>query len=228
VASQQFYNLPARASRVYTPTVTIGTTQYTPIEIQTREEWDVLNQSTDVKSDTPEYYFIFGGQFGFYPTASSATANAISVPYLQTHKDLSIADYTTGTITSIANGATTLTGASTSWTDKMVGRFIQITDSNSDNTGDGVWYEIATFTSATVFELKAPYQGQTLTATAAAAYTLGQVSIIPEDFQMLPVFKSAETYFTSVQPDPERAGLYKLLYIEGLRDMQNELGAKSV
>lgn len=227
VASQQFYNLPARASRVYTPLVTIGTTQYTPDEIRTREEWDRLNQTTSVLSDTPEYFFIFGGQYGFYPTPSGATANAISLPYLQTHKDLTIADYTTGTITSIDNGATTVTGSSTVWTDKFATRYIRITDSDSENTGDGVWYEISSITSTTVLEIKAPYQGPTLSA-ATAAYTIGQVSIIPEDFQILPVYRACEHYFTSVQPDTERAAMYKTLYLEGLNRMQLELGAKTV
>jgi hypothetical protein len=227
VASQQFYNLPAQSSRIYTPTVTIGTTKYTPTEITTREEWDYLNQSTSTTSDTPEFFFVFGGQYGFYPTPSSATASAITVPYLATHRDLSVADYTTGTITSIANGATTVTGSGTTWTVKMAGRYIRFTDSDTANTGDGKWYEISSVTSATVLELKAPYQGTSI-AAGTAAYTIGQVSIIPEDFQNLSMFRACELYFTGTQPDEKRSQMFKTLYAEGINRMQRELGAKTV
>lgn len=224
VASQQFYNLPADCGKVLNATVLIGTTRYTPQRIKSREDWDRLNQSTSVTSDTPEYYYIFGKTLGFYPIPSSATSSAISINYEREVKDLSVADYTTGTIVSIANGATTVTGTGTTWTAQMAGRFIRITDSNTANTGDGFWYEISSVTSTTVLELVSPYNGTSI-AAGSAAYTLGQTSIIPEDYQMVPLNWVLQYYFQYIQPEPNRATLAKNDYIDGIRSMNMGLGS---
>jgi len=110
----------------------------------------------------------------FYPALSSA-GNTITVEYHKYPVDMTADDYTTGTITSITNGATTVTGSGTTWTDAMAGRFIRI-------TSDGAWYEISSRTSDTVIELVKPYEGTTL-AAATEAYIIGEVSDIPEGFQ---------------------------------------------
>lgn len=222
VASQQFYYVGY--GRVRNVTVTIGTTRYTPVEVRTREEWDYLNQST-TESNTPEYYFVGDGRVGFYPTPSSATTNAITVNLLQGHKDLSIADYTTGTITTTSG--TTITGSGTTWTSQMAGRWIQITDSNTANTGDGEWYEISSVTSTTVLELVSPYLGTAITA-GSAAYTIGQTSIIPSDHQIISVHYSLEQYFSYVQPEKERAALAKENFAEGLKALQVECGGSTI
>lgn len=221
------HQLPNDCARVLDVTVTIGSTKYSPKQVKTRDEWDRLNQSTSITSNTPEYWFIFGKVLSFYPGPSSATTNAITVSYHREIKDLSIADYTTGTITTITSGSTTVTGSGTTWTAQMAGRYIRITDSSTANTGDGYWYEIASVTSATVLELTAPYNGTSI-AAGSAAYTIGQVSIVPEDFQMVPMYRALELYFTSIKPEKDRADKFKSLYIEGVRRMNAELGASSV
>lgn len=227
VASQQFYNLPADCNKVVNATVTIGSYTYSPKRIKSRQEWDVLNQSSTSTSDIPQYYFVFGKTLGFYPIPSSATTNAITYSYLRDHKDLSVADYTIGTIVSIASGATTVTGSGTSWTSQMTGRYIRITHSDTANTGDGEWYEISSVTSATVLVLVSPYNGTSISA-GSAAYTIGQTSMIPENFQMLPIHRTVEMYFTSIQPEQDRAMKFKELYMEGLRRLQAEAGSMAI
>lgn len=216
--------LPGDCGKVLNITVTIGTTKYTPRRVKTREDWDRLTQSTNVTSNTPEAYFVFGKNYSFYPAASSATADAITISGEREVKDLSVADYTTGTIASIASGATTVTGTGTSWTAQMAGRYIRITDSNTANTGDGYWYEIASITSATVLELTTAYNGTSISA-GTAAYTIGQTSIIPEDHQMTPIYRAVESYYTYIQPETERAQMAKANYIEGIRRMNAECGS---
>lgn len=225
--TDNIHNLPADCSRVVKITVTIGNVKYTPRRVTTREEWDYLTQSTNTTSDTPEAYFVFGKTYSFYPAPASSTDSAVTVVYARGQKDLSVADYTTGTITSIANGATTVTGSSTVWTAKMVGRYIRFTDSDTANTGDGEWYEIASVTSATVLELATPYAGISISA-GTAAYTIGQTSIIPEEFQILSVYRACEIYFTSVKIEEKRAVMYKNLFGEGMKRMQVELGSVSI
>lgn len=219
--------LPADFGRVLSVTVTIGSTKYTPRQIKTREEWDRLTQSTNTTSNTPEAYFIFNKVLSFYPAPASATASAGTLAYHREQKDLSVADYTTGTITSITSGATTVTGSTTAWTAQMAGRYIRITDSNTANTGDGYWYEIASVTSTTVLELVAPYNGTSISA-GTAAYTMGQTSIIPEDFQMVPIHRAVEYYYSYIQPEDPRSAKAKQNFAEGMKRMNAECGAISV
>lgn len=192
VADQQFYKLPALYKKLIDITVLVGGTLYVPKEAPNRVFWDNLNDSTTT-ADFPDYYFIFGNQIGLWQIPATAS-NTITINYRQRQKDISIADYTTGTIVSIANGATTVTGSGTTWTNKMTGRWIRITDSDTANTGDGEWYEIASVTSTTVLELVAPYEG-TAIAAGSASYKIGQVSLIPEDYQMIPIYLAVADYW---------------------------------
>lgn len=223
VASTQFHNLEPDFAKLITTTVTIGSTTYTPRESKSLEHWNRLNQSVST-SNTPEWYYILAGRLGYYPRPSSATTDAITDTYLRKHKDLTIADYTAGTITttSTASGVTTVTGSGVTWTSGMIGRYIRI----DQPTGDNVWYEIATVPTSTTLTLTLAYAGTAISA-ATATYTIGQVSILPEDYQILPVYGALEIYFTSVQPEAERAQLYKTLFNQGMLRMQNELGSKS-
>jgi len=224
VASQQFYNLPNDFRKLKNVTVTIGSTKYSPRECKSREHWDRLNQSTTT-SNTPEWYYVFNKQLGFFPTPSSATTDAITYIYEKGHKDLSVADYTTGTITTTATASnvTTVTGSGVTWTSAMVGRYIKI---DTGSGGDGLWYEIATVPTSTTLTLTLPYLG-TAISSGSATYIIGEVSMIPEDFQIVPLYGALELYFTSIQPEIERADRFKRLFMEGKASMQSELGNKT-
>lgn len=225
VSNQQGYDLPSDLGNIVSLTVTNGSFTYTPILITDRREWDVLN-TVAVYSDIPQYYFIFGNQVKIYPIPSSSTSNAITYIYHKIFKDLSIADYTTGTITSIANGASAVVGSGTTWTTKMAGRFIRFTDSDTANTGDGYWYEIASIDSTTTLTLDLLYNGTSI-AVGTATYAIGQISHIPEEFQILPIYKAAQIYYTSIKPESDRAKLYETLYNDGLVDMTRMYSSRS-
>lgn len=225
VASQQFYNLPNDYASLINVTVTISNTIYTPREINSRKEWDRLNQSTSVESDIPEWFFIFNNQVGFYPTPSSA-GNTITFNHTKRIVDLTITDYTTGTIVTATNGSTSIVGASTVWTAGMADKFFKITATDAAKGGDERWYSVASIDSGTTLTLDRKYLGTSI-ATGGASYILGQVSVIPEEFQQLPIFRAAEIYFTSIKPQANQAQLYKGLYLEGLARMQAQFGSKS-
>ena len=213
VASQQFYALANNVDKTKLVTVTISSTIYTPREIASRREWDLLNQSTNVTSDIPEFFFIFDGQIGFYPKPSSSTSNAITHYYRRGVKDLSIADYTTGNVSVATNGDETLTGDSTSWTTPMAGRWLKITATDTaGQSGDNFWYEVSSITSGTALELVKPYQGVTISGTTA--YILGEMSLLPEAYQIMPVYSAVEMYYSSVMPDATKAQLYGNRYRE--------------
>lgn len=205
VASQQAYTLPPYTQTPQSVYITVGSYRYQPKEISTRTAWDRLNQ-VSVTSDIPQYYFIYDSQILFFPTPASA-GNTITFNARRIAKDLTIADYTTATITSITLGGTTVTGSGTSWTAQMAGRFIRINDSDTANTGDGFWYEIASVASATSLTLTRNYGGTSISG-GSATYTIGQCSLIPEPHNQLPIFEALKLYFTSTDPNPAKAKMY--------------------
>lgn len=198
LASTQFYNLPYDTDLVrevsFAPT---GSSMlYTLSLVPDRKSWDLLNLST-YTSDTPQYYFVFNGQIGVWPTPTSA-GSTIYIAQKCRVVDLAAADYTIGSITtsSTTAGVTTLTGSGTTWTGSMVGRYIRITASDAAPalTGDGLWYEIASVASTTSLTLVRAYGGTTI-AAATAAYTIGQMPLLPEAFHDLPWQWAAGTYW---------------------------------
>lgn len=217
VAGTQAYNQPYNYKRMVGVYITIGSTRYMLKEAPNREFWDKLNYVA-YSSDVPEYYFIFNGQVNVYPTPASSS-NTITYVYKIRVPDLTEADYTTGTVT-VTNGSTTVTGSGTTFTAAMAGRWIRVTAPS----GDGDWYEIASFTSTTVLVLKKAYAGTTV---SGANYTIGQMPIIAEQFHDLLVFRPAEIYFTTYVPDENRAALFKRLYDEGYKNMEASQGNKS-
>lgn len=199
VASQQAYQVSAYIEKVLACKITIGGTSYTVRECPSLETWYRLN-STLVTSDIPEYFVLLNGQIQFYPIPASA-GNTITLAGRLAIKDLSIADYTTGTITTLAAAGTAVTGSGSTWTAGMAGRYIQF---NEATGGDGRWYEIASVTDGTHLVLTKPYGG-TAIAAGSVTYTIGQVSLIPENYQDIPVLEAVRAYYELVQPDATRA-----------------------
>jgi len=176
VANQQFYKMPPNYSKLKTVTITIGDLKWTPTEILTRSEWDNLNVFP-YYADIPSNYFIYpggdhGGQIGIWPIPSS-NGNTITFNYKFRIPDLSLADYSTGTV-AVSNGGTTVTGTGTTWIPttnaQLESRWIQI----SQNKGDNLWYQIASVDSTTSLTLYQPYEGINV---SGGTYTIGQMPI---------------------------------------------------
>lgn len=226
-ASTQAINLPAYTSHPQSIYVTVGSYRYSPKEISNRSEWDKLNE-TVTTSDIPEYYFIYDGQLLLHPTPSSSS-NVVTFNARRIARDLNIADYTTGNITTVATSGstTTVTGSGTTWHTGMIGRYIRITDGDAANTlsGDHIWYEIASVPSSTTLTLTRTYGGTAISG-ASASYTIGQVSLIPEPHNLLPVFDALNIYFTSIEPDSNKAQLYANKYENGYAQMVRDFGSK--
>lgn len=119
-----------------------------------------------------------------------------------------------------------ITGSATSWTEDMGGRWIQITANSTSNTtsGDQNWYQIYNVASSTSLTLVNNYQGNTV---VGGSYTIGEMPILPEDYQDLPLYRALEIYYTSITPSPTQAELYKGLYDSGYVRLSEEYGNKS-
>jgi hypothetical protein len=77
----------------------------------------------------------------------------------------------------------------------MTGRYIRITDNNADNNGDHYWYKIASVTDNTHLVLTAPYEGTSITA-GSASYVIGEMSPIPESYDVAPVYRAVALYWS--------------------------------
>lgn len=217
VANQQSYDLPYNIKTLISVYITVGNIRYQLTEAPNRTMWDSLN-FVPYTSDIPQFYYIFNKKCYVFPTPASSS-NAITYNYKCRIKDLSQADYSAGTVT-LTNGSSVVTGASTTFTQDMVGRWIRATAPN----GDEQWYEISTFTSTTVLGLVNQYQG---TTASTLSYVIGEMPILGEDYHDLPVYRALEIYYTSRVPNPTSAELYGNLYQTGVDALDAEFGSKS-
>lgn len=287
ISGQQFYALPPQVKKLIDVTVTIGDVLWLTKPAPNREYWDSLNVIQFLQN-YPSFHFVYNGnQVGIWPTPASS-GETITMNYQLRLRDLSQADYTTGTVTLpytttltgvLASGATsatlsggwalptgsyqivfsngdqravTLTNASTavSWSDglsstatatitvqssaggtiiigsgttfinDMENRWIQITAPN----GDGQWYQIGQYISATAIALLNPYTGD---AISGASFTIGEMPILAEDYQDLALYRALWIYFTSIVPDKGRSLLYEDLYNKGYEMLNQEYGQKN-
>lgn len=222
VASQQAYTLPYNIKQMINVTVQIGGVLYQPAEVATRKQFDALNVISFV-NDYPQYYYIYNGQLLLWPTPSSS-ANTITEHYKIRLRDLSAANVTTGTV-SVTTGTAAITGSGTAWTTNMADRWIQIPLTASNTTsGDDQWYQILSIQSATSLTLKNNYEGGTVTG---GTYMVGEVPILPEDYQDLPLYRACYVYYTAISQNAEKAKYFKALYDEGYLRLEAEFGSKT-
>lgn len=224
VASQQYYTIPDNSDKLLSVTIQVGTYIYRPTQVTSRNDWDYINSSSVVTSDIPSYFYVLNGEVGFWPIPINA-GNTIGINYQLRVKDISTADYTTGTILTATNGSTAIVGSGTSWTAGMVGKYLQITSSNTANKGDGLWYEIEEVLSATSITLVKPYVGTSISA-GAAAYIIGDVMIIPEKYQKGSVYYAVGEYWMK-QDEQARADRFIERYNNLMDQMKRVEGQKT-
>lgn len=223
VAQQQLYNLPPQVKNMITMKITIGGVSWPMQECPSWDMWNKLNVITFYQ-DYPSFFFIYNGQVGIYPIPASS-GNTITMDYKTRIVDLSVPDVSnTGTLT-VSNGTITVSNTSSVFTNWMAGNWLRVPYSSANATsGDSQWYQIDTVDSGTALRLKNKYAGATV---SSGTYTIGQVSILPEDYQDLPLFRMAIIYYTTRFPDPVRAQTYQGLWDKGMEALNYEFGSKT-
>jgi len=217
VASQEGYQIPNKFRKlidmyIYSGSGGSSDTIYSPEMIFDPTRWKLVKQYKLGEQDVPYFTYVENTKYYIQPIPAT-TGNLITLRGRLNVRNLSIADHTTGTIASVANNGTAVVGTGTSWTADMVGRYIQITQTSAAGGGDGFWYEIGSYTSATSIGLTKPYEG-TAIAAGTAAYTIGQVPVIPEAYQPAIEYRSAALFWQN-QNDLQRAKTYWMLYDGG-------------
>lgn len=197
VANQNYIYVPNDMRKVTAVRTVVGSdtsaTIYLPVEVCDIKRWQLILAYRLGSNQYPYFCYQQGQKLLFSPIPSDSTVSMIITGH-QNIRDINIADYTTGTIVSIANGATTITGSGTTWTAGMAGQYIRITQTNAANGGDGYFYEIASITDGTHLELVKPYQGVSISA-GSGAYTMGLATYFPESWQMAPIFRAVAQYW---------------------------------
>lgn len=180
VASQQYYHNPpgfVNIEDVYVTTSSSSTVKYVLRAVDSQKDWDELNAIQFTGSAIPQYFFQRRDDFGIWPTPQDSTGT-IYVNYTYRDRNLSNADYTTGTVT-VTNDSQTVTGSGTTFTAQMIGRWFQLTGQ------DGYWYRISNQSSTTAITLESAFQG---TSGNTLNYRIAETPEIPEDGHELLVY----------------------------------------
>lgn len=219
VAQQQFYYLPPQVKRLIDVTVSIGNVLWLTKPCPNREYWDALNV-IQFYQDFPLFHFVYNGnQVGIFPTPAT-TGNPIVMNYQIRLRDLSQADYSTGTV-SVTTATPTITSAGATFVADMANRWIRITAPS----GDEQWYQILSVNTGTnTLTLYNNYTGPTV---VAGSYVIGEMPILSEDYQDLALYRALWIYFTSIVPDKARSTLYQDLYNKGYEMLNAEYGQKN-
>lgn len=224
----QAYPIPPQVSKVKNDTITVGQLVYTPAPVQSIQEWTNLN-ALPYTSDIPNYFFIYQNQVNFWPIPSS-TGNIITFNYQARVPDLSITDYTTGTLSSIAVGDTQITGVGTTWS--SIGptgvdlTFLNIYLRINPPQGDGIWYQIQQIDSNTSLTLVQPIQNAP--SSTASAYTIGQLPLLQEDFHDMLVYGPLKVYYSTITKDTGKYEMYTDLYDRKYKLLEGYASNKSV
>lgn len=175
VAGERRLQMPEDCIRPSTIVITIGGIDYPLVEIDDNERWNRLI-ADDSENDIPEFYHVVGADlYEIWPTPSTSNEDAGKIAYESRMRRMSIADYTTGTIT-VTAGSQAIVGAGTSFTAQMVGRKLIVEDGGDQ---DGRGYEITSFTDATHIAVENYYGGL---GGGSKTYRIGEVPDFPEEY----------------------------------------------
>jgi len=201
VAGTQYYSYPPGIVSTDDVVITIGNVLYPLQTIYSQHSWDLLNAIQFQGTSIPQFLFPRRGDYGIWPIPQDAYT--ITFYYFLRDRNLSIADYTTGTVDVTSGDATiTATGGAT-FIPAMIGRWFTVT--TDTNTGQGYWYRILTYTDSTHMELDRTYVGATGTSLS---YIIGQTPEIPEEGHILLVDGPTADYYAGLRNSPDSANWF--------------------
>lgn len=209
LTSTNAYPLPERFIAMDQLYSTVSTQRYYADPEYSEDAWrGYMRTPNAVVSDILTNVFVRPGiqKFEIFPIAATA-GNTMTMLYTSFTKDLTAADYVTGTITTLANGGTAVTFASTALTALMVGRWLK--------TDDGNWYKISAIGSATTATLLMPYQG-TAIAAGTSNFVIGELPRTPEGTHEVAVHYALWMHFLGVKRDVQTAVKFERMWKEGV------------
>ena len=217
VAAQQYYSYPPGLINLDSVKITIGSVTYTLSPIYDQVTWNQLNALQFQPSAIPQFYFPRKDDFGIWPIPQAVYT--LTFYAFMRDRNLLVDDYTAGTALCTTADAT-VTGTSTTWTAAMVGRWFTITDTTK--AGQGYWYRVATYTSATSIELDRPWNAATITTST---YRIGESPELPEETHILLADGTAADFYSGLRADPTKATWFENKFWTGSGNNNNrEIG----
>jgi hypothetical protein len=214
VAQQQDYDTPYNAAKISYVRIYVGGIWYTPKEVKSGTLWSQLNY-VNVYSDIPIYWHVHNRtrKVSIYPIPSS-TSQTIKVGFTKKVRDLSVADYTTGTISTTANSLTIVGAGGATFNPKMVGRWIKIT--STDTVLGDMWFEISDYTNATTILVRESIP----VAVTGASYTIAEMIPFMEGFEDIALRYALDKYY-QFREKPTLAREYERMWTESLTEMMS-------
>lgn len=210
-------------------TITVGATSGVILTFTATTMNIAVNGSSTGTTLATGAFTTSGGASGTIVSNIVTVGNTITYNYQIRIPDLSIADYTTGTV-AMTNGSTSITGSGTSWLATYLPSAGSVKHLNlwiefSGPLGDNSWYQIDTINSATSLTLLNTYQGGSSTAVS---YIIGQMPLLLEDYHDLPAYRALVIYFTSINKIPASAQKFQELYELGILRLDEYAGSKQL
>ena len=212
VNAQQNYHNPPGIVDIEAINIDIGD-QNIPLQVVNSQKiWDHFNYVTI--NSYPTHFFPRRDDFGLWPIPDAVyTINFAS--HLR-DRNLTIDDFTTGTVT-VTNNDATITHSATGFTALMVGRFFQATQ-------DGFWYRIATFTDTANMELESVFEGS---SGAGLSYTIGESPELPDEAHILLAYGAIADYYRGPVKDHREANRWEVLYARGIDAVKKRYASRS-
>jgi len=219
IAGEQYYSYPVGTVGVDSATITVGSQNFTLSPIYDQYTWNMLNALTTQPSTFPQFIYPRKDDFGVWPIPQDTYD--INFQRFFRDRNLSVEDYTTGTI-SLSSGSSTAVGSGTTFTNAMVGRWLTITDTTK--YGQGYWYKVDSFTDATHLELQDLWSNASITG---ATYRIGETPEIPEEGHILLPAGTAADFYAGLRNEANNATWWNNVFWTGdgnnnIRDVDNK------
>lgn len=192
--------------------VTIGSVNYPLSPLEARWNEEQLTAIQIQASAIPQFYFVEQDSFKIWPVPQASYSGTIYYHYRD--RNLSVADYTFSTV-SLTKGSNLVTGSGTTFTPAMVGSWFSITDPAVP--GQGYWYRITGYTSATQISL-GTLTGEATWNNASASgvtYVIGETPELPEEMHSILSWGTAADFYAGMQKDPTSAAMFDNLFWTG-------------
>lgn len=198
------YFLAPWASKPVAVTINVSGTSYPVLPVESQIVWDAM-LATNTSSDQPTRFLYENRAMSFFPTPSAE--RTVTVLYEKVEKELSNADYTTGTVNTLENNTKLVKLQGSTLSSWMIDAWLKV-DTN------GYWYRIANIDTTLDINvtLEQEYLGTTINAATAAAdraFTVGEQFDLPEELHEAPLHRAAMQYFKFYRRDPVKRKEHK-------------------
>lgn len=215
-SNTQIYPFPPGLVTVEGGYITVGSVNYPLQPINSRYNWEQLNSILIQASALPQFYFVEQDTFQIWPIPQATYTGKLYYHFRD--RNLSIADYTTGTIT-LTNNSSTVSISGGTFILAMVGRWLSVTDPNTP--GQGYWFRLTGYTDSTHMTLGG-IDGTAVVwpfATATpASYVIGETPELPEEMHICLANGTASDFYAQMRKDPVNATKFDNLFWTGSFD----------